>query len=611
MRNRNRKKIDKAVAKARCSLNKAKSQQESESDMPKRQIFDHRTQTFNFANMRGTDLPFNKRITLPRSLDIDSEIKLRTLGTSLKNAINTAAGTRIESNLSRQQQAGLKSLQERVKNHEIVVFLTDKSGRFSVDTPTNYLAAGEQHTANDETITKKECRDIEGVMNAHSNAWIRMLGAGTLQNDQKRISDDMVSKNCPPPAFYTLRKDHKLAIVEPEIGPPTRPVCGATQAPNKRLSYVMNLIVSEISKNDDDSICLSTEEMLAEIDRVNLSNSGNPIVIGSTDVKALYPSLDIDFTISKVCEVIFESSLKFEGLWYDEIALYVAIHKSPEELRMLQIEEVCPTRTTNRGTKPTVKSITHGEREKRFKNWVDAIREPDDNERRKLLVTALEIGMKHVMKNHTYNFANTIKRQTKGGPIGLDLTGGIAQVFMIWWNGELRRKLVQIGVVVHMKKCYVDDVNYGLLPTPPGATYVNGELHIEEAMVVQDSAVPADERTMKIVTAVGNSIHESTQLEYDCPSMHDDGKMPILDLKVWVNETNVIKHEFYAKDVSSKSVIHRNSALPDTVKRTVLSQEALRRLLNCSRDLPWNEKAKHLTEFSLRLHFSGYDKRFR
>ena len=160
--------------------------------------------------------------------------------------------------------------------------------------------------------------------------------------------------------------------------------------------------------------------------------------------------------------------------------------------------------------------------------------------------------MKHVMNNHTYNFANSIKRQTKGGPIGLDLTGEIAQVFMIWWNGELRRKLVQIGVVVHMKKCYVDDVNYGLLPTPPGAAYVNGELNIEEAMVVQDSTVSADERTMKIVTAVGNSIHESTQLEYDCPPMHDDGKMPILDLKVWVNEKNVVKHEFYAKDVSSK-----------------------------------------------------------
>ena len=69
--------------------------------------------------------------------------------------------------------------------------------------------------------------------------------------------------------------------------------------------------------------------------------------------------------------------------------------------------------------------------------------------------------------------------------------------------------------------------------------------------------------------------------------------------------------QFYAKDVSSKAVVHCDSALPENVKRTVLSQEGLRRLLNCSRQIPWDEKAKHLTEFSKQLQFSGYNKSFR
>ena len=111
---------------------------------------------------------------------------------------------------------------------------------------------------------------------------------------------------------------------------------------------------------------------------------------------------------------------------------------------------------------------------------------------------------------------------------------------------------------------------------------IRSQLYIEEAIALHDKLVPADKHTLKIVTAVGKSIHESTQLEYDCPSLHDDGKMPILDLKVWVNESDIITREFYAKAVSSKSVIHSSSALPDNVKRTVLSQENLRRLLNCS-----------------------------
>ena len=76
-----------------------------------------------------------------------------------------------------------------------------------------------------------------------------------------------------------------------------------------------------------------------------------------------------------------------------------------------------------------VKSLWNNKPEKRFSNWAQPAREPNTNEKRRLLVTALEIGMKHVMKNHTYNYTNTIKRQAKGGPIGLDLTGGIAQVY--------------------------------------------------------------------------------------------------------------------------------------------------------------------------------------
>ena len=50
---------------------------------------------------------------------------------------------------------------------------------------------------------------------------------------------------------------------------------------------------------------------------------------------------------------------------------------------------------------------------------------------------ALHIAIKFVMNNHTYTFGNQIRKQSKGGPIGLDLTGAIAQIYMIWWAEEL------------------------------------------------------------------------------------------------------------------------------------------------------------------------------
>ena len=74
----------------------------------------------------------------------------------------------------------------------------------------------------------------------------------------------------------------------------------------------------------------------------------------------------------------------------------------------------------------------------------------------------------------------------------------------------------------------------------------------------------------------------------DYPSNYEDGKMPLLDLKVWIQEgddgSSRIIHEFYSKDVSSKSVINANSAFSWRQKRTVLTQELLRVLPNCSYD---------------------------
>ena len=55
--------------------------------------------------------------------------------------------------------------------------------------------------------------------------------------------------------------------------------------------------------------------MSAEIARVISIVGERRIIIGSTDVKALYPSLAIEFAVDKVCQVIRESSIQLQGLW--------------------------------------------------------------------------------------------------------------------------------------------------------------------------------------------------------------------------------------------------------------------------------------------------------
>ena len=51
--------------------------------------------------------------------------------------------------------------------------------------------------------------------------------------------------------------------------------------------------------------------------------------------------------------------------------------------------------------------------------------------------------------------------------------------------------------------------------------------------------------------------------------------------------------------------------MPWKDKRTILTQEILRVLKNCSRRLPWEEVCTHVETYCSRMQFSGYDKRFR
>ena len=72
-----------------------------------------------------------------------------------------------------------------------------------------------------------------------------------------------------------------------------------------------------------------------------------------------------------------------------------------------------------------------------------------------------------------------------------------------------------------------------------------------------------------------------------------------------------MRHEYYSKEVSSKSLIDARSAMPLRNKRTVLTQDLLRILMRCSPELEWETKKKHVEEYVLRLQYSGYNEQFR
>ena len=263
--------------------------------------------------------------------------------------------------------------------------------------------------------------------------------------------------------------------------------------------------------------------MIAEMNRVNENQENNSLIIGSTDMAALYSSLDIEFTTDKVCEVFCESNISVQGTDDLDLGLYLALTTSPAMLTTMGIADVCPTRKTSRGRPPTITaSGSEEQNEQRFKPRNLPLKQPDGHTRRIMLREALRVILTVIMKNHVFTFDNEIRRQRL--KIGLKLTGILTQIFMIWWDKEFAARLDEMAIIMKMNKRYLDDSNMAIQATPLGMRYKDGKAHVDEKSVAEDEGSRDDERTMTLTKQIGNDIHPSIQLEVDYPSKHQDGK---------------------------------------------------------------------------------------
>ena len=201
-----------------------------------------------------------------------------------------------------------------------------------------------------------------------------------------------------------------------------------------------------------------------------------------------------------------------------------------------------------------------------------------------------------VMTNHIYQFDGHFYLQQKGAPIGLQISVMIAKIIMMIWDREMIKKMVSENLRAELHLRYVDDVNL--------------ILRIAKNYLA-DLPGPLDKKVAtKVCTIADSIIPGMLQFEADFPSNHRDGKLPILDLACWVKDEKVIT-TFYKKEVSSSNVVTPNSGFTPKVIRNIITQEAVRRLINCSPELDWEEKVKHLTRFNLDLMRGGHREGFR
>ena len=122
-----------------------------------------------------------------------------------------------------------------------------------------------------------------------------------------------------------------------------------------------------------------------------------------------------------------------------------------------------------------------------------------------------------------------------------------------------------------------------------------------------------DLRTARLLKDIANDVLPEIQMEEDYPNKNDDNKMPILDMKVWQDDKEgFILYQHYQKPMASKSVMHAQSAQSDSCKKSVHTQEIMRRLLNSSSRLDWNtDVAPVISVYMSRMMQAGYPETYR
>ena len=116
-----------------------------------------------------------------------------------------------------------------------------------------------------------------------------------------------------------------------------------------------------------------------------------------------------------------------------------------------------------------------------------------------------------------------------------------------------------------------------------------------------------------LIKFIVEELDKMLKFTIDTSCNYDDGKIPVLDIKVNINEDMDyrIDYEFYEKPTKHPKVLLADSAISASSKRTILTQECLRRMRNTKIELGENVRNKYLNAFMVKLKNSGYNRKYR
>ena len=183
-----------------------------------RMVYNDQEQVWNAKGMRVTDYKHNSRVIFPKhqagSKESDLEVMRSELLHQHKEWVSKNCNCRGEqpANMSKDEQAGLKSLKKKIADGELVILPTDKSGRFAVLSMNTYITAGMVHVKDDTELRVDEMRANQKLLNGAVSMILKVFRVGKDCRHESRWRESMIYdslESCPLWLLYTDHAPHK------------------------------------------------------------------------------------------------------------------------------------------------------------------------------------------------------------------------------------------------------------------------------------------------------------------------------------------------------------------------------------------------------------------
>ena len=111
-----------------------------------------------------------------------------------------------------------------------------------------------------------------------------------------------------------------------------------------------------------------------------------------------------------------------------------------------------------------------------------------------------------------------------------------------------------------------------------------------------------------------NSIYPFLKFTVETEEDFKNGQLPTLDCELWMElaqgqERQKLNFSFFQKSMKTPFVVMKESAMGQSQKISILSNDLLRRLSNCSETVEMSEKVKIIDDYIETLSISGYSER--